>query len=327
MSGVERDLRDALGARASAIPVGRADEPGLGRRLATARRRRRTGVGGAALALLLVLGAVTVVAGADDQGPNVVAGPDPSSTTSVAEPSTTATTTDTTDTTGPEAPATSLSPPAPTTAAPPASAAPAATGTTGPRTTSTTAPPAPVPDDAVWPPPGSATTFTTPSQATTDFARRFLGMTTSQVGAPRVGGANATVELRAIGESGSPTGIFSVVSLRRVEGRGWVVLGSAAPSIVVDQPTTGATVTSPLTVRGRTQAFEGTVDVEVRRDGALTPIGRSFGTGGGTEVLPFEATVTFARPSTPRGTVVVSEPRADSGNRGPLTATVLRIAF
>ena len=325
MSGVERDLRDALGARASAIPVGRADEPGLGRRLATARRRRRTRVGGTALALLLVLGAVTVVAGADDQGPNVVAGPDPSSTTSVAEPSTTATTT--TDTTGPEAPAPSLSPSAPTTAAPTGSAAPAPTGTAAPRTTSTTAPPTPVPDDAVWPPPGSATTFTTPSRATTDFAGRFLGMTTSQVGAARVNGATATVELRAIGESGSPVGIFSLVSLRRVEGRGWVVLGSAAPSIVVDQPTTGATVTSPLTVRGRTQAFEGTVEVEVRRDGALTPIGRSFGTGGGTEILPFEATVTFARPSTPRGTVVVSEPRADFGDRGPLTATVLRIAF
>jgi hypothetical protein len=323
VSGIERELREAFGARASTVDVGRADEPGLGRRLAAARRRRRARLGSGALAILVVLGALSVVARSDDRGPNVVAGPDLSSTTSAAEPSTTATTT--TDTTLPEAPAPSLSPPAPTTAAPPASAAPATTGTTVPRTT--TAPPAPVPDDAVWPPPGSATTFTTPSQATTDFARRFLGMTTSQVSTPRVDGANATVELRAIGESGRATGIVSVVSLRRIEGRGWVVLGSAAPSIVVDQPTTGATVASPLTVRGRTRAFEGTVEVEVRRDGALTPIGRSFGTGGGTDVLPFESTVTFARPSTPRGTVVVSEPRADFGDRGPLAATVLRVAF
>jgi len=67
--------------------------------------------------------------------------------------------------------------------------------------------------------------------------------------------------------------------------------------------------------------------VEVRSDGATTPIGQSYGTGGGTDVLPFESTVTFTRPSAPRGTVVVSEPRADVADQGPAGATVVRVAF
>ena len=310
MSGIERDLREALGARASAVTVGRADEPGLGRRLAAARRRRRARLGGGALAILVAVGALSVVAQADDRGPNVVAGPDLSATTSLAEPSTTAAT----------APATTVPAAGPTSTTPPASAAPT---TTVARTTSTTAPLAPLPAEAVWPPAGSATAFPTPTRAANDFALRFLGMGTPQLGTPRVAGADATVDLRPL-----PTAsLTSVVSLRRVDGRGWVVLGCAAPSIQVDQPAPGATISSPLTVRGRAQAFEGTVDVEVRRDGATAPLGRSFGTGGGAEVLPFEATVTFTSPSAGRGTVVVSEARTDDGDQGPSAATVLRVAF
>ncbi len=313
MSGIERELREAFGVRASAVDIGRADEPGLGRRLAAARRRRRARLGSGALAILVAVGALSVVARADDRGPNVVAGPDLSSTTSLTELSTTAAT-------APPTPATTVPAAGSTSTTPPASAA---TTTTVARTTSTTAPLAPLPTEAVWPPAGSPTAFSTPTQAATDFARRFLGMGTPQIGTPRVAGADATVDLRPLPRAS----LTSVVTLRRVDGRGWVVLGCAAPSIQVDQPAVGATISSPLTVRGRAQAFEGTVDVEVRRDGATVPLGRSFGTGGGTEVLPFEATVTFSRPSAGRGTVVVSEGRADDGDQGPAAATVLRVAF
>ncbi len=306
MSGIEGELRDALGARASAVDVGASDEPGLGRRLAAARRRRRTRLGGGALVVLVALGALSMAARSDDRGPNVVAGPDRSSTTTEPEATTT---------TGLVAPTTSA-------VAVPTSAMAAST-TTVARTTSTKAPLAPLPAEAVWPPAGSATAFSTPAQAATDFARRFLGMGTPQLGTPRVNGADATVDLRPL-----PTaGLTTVVSLRRIDGRGWVVLGCAAPSIQIDQPAAGATISSPLTVRGRAQAFEGQVEVEVRRDGATVPLGRSFGMGGGTEVLPFEATVTFTRPSAGRGTVVVSEARADRGDQGPAGATVLRVAF
>lgn len=322
MSDPERDLREALRSRAASVPVGRADETGLGRRLAAAQRRRRARAGGAALALLVLATGVSVLAREDGQGPTVVAGPDPSSTTTTAlEPSTT-----TTQTT--LAPIETIPDPTTTTQAVPALPGPTVTSApeaTARRTTTTAAPLPAVPDDALWPPPGSKTTFGSPERAADDFARRFLGMAEPQVTPGRVsaGGDEATADLRPF-PSGGPT---TTVLLRRVGARGWVVVGCSGDSIFVDQPSPGAAVTSPLTVRGRARAFEGTVDVEVRRDGATTPIGRSFGTGGGSEVLPFEATVSFARPSAARGTVVVSEGRADDSSKGPAAATVVRIRF
>jgi hypothetical protein len=180
-----------------------------------------------------------------------------------------------------------------------------------------------VPDDALWPPPGSATVFPTADAAAADFVRRFLGMGTPQLSRAQVAGANGSVTVRPMATGGPPTG----VSLRRVDRRGWVVVGCAAANIVVDQPAPAAAVASPLTVGGRAQAFEGHVNVEVRQDGALSPIGQSYGTGGGTEVLPFQATVTFRSPSARRGTVVVSEPRADVSDQGPADATVVRVSF
>lgn len=324
MSDPERDLREALRSRAAAVPVGWGDEAGLGRRLAAAKRRRRAKTGGAALALLVLAGAVSVAAREDGQGPRVVAGPDPSSTTTALEPSTTTTGVEPAPIdTIPAVPTTNEAPPAPP--GPPGPTTSSAPGTAAPRTSTTAAPLPAVPDDALWPPPGSSTIFAAPERAADDFARRFLGMAAPQLIPDRAsaGGDEATVDLRPF-PSGGPT---TTVLLRRVGARGWVVVGCSAERIFVDQPSPGASVASPLTVRGRAQAFEGTVDVEVRRDGALTPIGRSFGTGGGSEVLPFEATVSFARPSAARGTVVVSEGRADDASKGPAAATVIRVAF
>ncbi len=260
---------------------------------------------------------MSVLARAEGQGPNVVAGPDPSSTTTALDSSTTtAIATIPVDTTA-LAPVTTGTAPSPS-----ATSGPAPTVA---RTTSTTAPLPPVPDDALWPPPGSRTTFPAPERAAEDFARRFLGMATPQLTPGRVsaGGGEATVDVRPFSSGGPRT----TVLLRRVGARGWVVVGCSAERIFVEQPAPGAAVASPLTVRGRAQVFEGTVDVEVRRDGATAPIGRSFGTGGGTEVLPFEATVTFVRPPTPRGTVVVTEARADDATQGPAAATVVRVRF
>lgn len=321
MSDPERDLREALRSRAAAVPVGWADEAGLGRRLVAAQRRRRAKVGAAALALLIVAGSASVLAREDAQGPNVIAGPDQSSTTTVLEPTTTTTTTEATVAPIEPIPAPTTTQAVPALPGPATTSAPAAARPT----TTTTAPLPAVPDDAFWPPPGSKTVFGSPDKAADDFARRFLGMAGPQVIPGRVsaGGDEATVDLRPF-PSGGPT---TTVLLRRAGARGWVVVGCSAERIFVEQPSPGAPVTSPLTVRGRAQAYEGTVDVEVRRDGATTPIGRSFGTGGGTEVLPFEATVEFARPSTARGTVVVSEGRADDDSKGPAAATVVRIRF
>ncbi|MEO5678572.1 MAG: Gmad2 immunoglobulin-like domain-containing protein [Acidimicrobiales bacterium] len=310
----ERDLRDALRSRAAAVPVGRADEAGLGRRLAVAHRRRRAKAGGGALALLVALGALSVVARAEGDQPNVVTGPGPSTTSTTGPEPSTSTVVDLMTTT--------LVAPAPTSTGP---VTPPATGpgTTRLQTTSTRAALPPLPDEAVWPPAGSTTSFATPAAAAADFARRFLAMGTPQLAAARVTGNDATVDVRATANGGPTT----VIALRRTPARGWVVVGCATADIRIDAPAVGTNISSPLTVRGQARAFEGQVDVEVRGDGALTPIGRSIGMGGGTDVMPFESTITFTRPAAGRGTVTVSQARADVADQGPLSATVIRVAF
>lgn len=313
MSDHERDLRDALQARADQVPVGHADEAGLVQRIAAARRRRQHArLAAVAAAVALVLGATTLVAANDEEPSNLVAGPGPSSVSTVETASTTTVTATPLETTVPPAVAPTTTAPAATTTAP----------TTLPRTTTTAAPLPPLPDDALWPWPGTTTRFASPEQVASDFARRFLGVSPF-LKAPKISGAEATIEFTP----GPTATLTTVVSLRRIDVRGWIVVGCAAPSIVVDQPAAGAAVTSPLTVRGRTQAFEGHVDVEVRSDGMTAPLGRSFGTGASDQMAPYEASVTFTRPPMPRGTVVVSEPNAEDGAKGPLAATVVRIRF
>lgn len=264
MSSSERELRDALRARGDEVPVGRADEPGLLRRLAVARRRRQQArLTAVAAVLVMVLGAATLVATSDEEPSNLVAGPGPSTTsTTVAATSTSPV---------PTSVETSLLP-APTSTAPPETRSPSPT--TVPKTTTTAAPLPPLPDDALWPPSGSTSTFSSPDKAAADFARRFLEMPTPQLAPPKVSGAEATVAIRPLPRAS----ITTVVTLRRVAVRGWIVVGCAAPTIEVTEPAPGSTISSPLQVRGRAQAFEGHVAVEVRRDWSTTPIGCSDGT-------------------------------------------------
>jgi hypothetical protein len=180
-----------------------------------------------------------------------------------------------------------------------------------------------VPDDAVWPPPGSTTAFPTADRAAADFARRYLGMGSPRFEPARVTGSDATVAVHAFA-SGGPT---TTVTLRRADRRGWVVLGCAADDVLIDQPTPGASASSPLAVRGRSVAFEAQVDVEVRQDGALTALGQTYAMGGSTDLQPFATTVTFPAPTSRRGAVLVLVARNDVADQGPASAAVVRVAF
>ena len=264
MPDLDTSIRRLLEDRAAAVAAPADPPPALMRRARM--RRLRTGSGAGLLAAALLLGSSVAHGRASgDKTTTDLATQPPTTvetTTTATEPSTT---------TPWVATSTTIREATPTSAPQPRSApTSAAVTTTVPRTTTTGRPIPPVPDDALWPPPGSATTFRTPEQATSDFASRFLGIGRPEPGRARVTGDGATVEIRAM-----------VVTLRRVGSRGWVVVGCAAPTIVVDEPTAGTTIGSPLTVRGRSSTWEGHVDVEVRRDASTAPIGRSFGTGGG----------------------------------------------
>jgi hypothetical protein len=99
------------------------------------------------------------------------------------------------------------------------------------------------------------------------------------------------------------------------------VLGAATAGIVVDTPTAGQAVTSPLTTTGSALTWEGAV----RQDGLSRPLGSTVVTGGGDVMRPFSGQVTFAPPTEPHGAVVFLAHSALDGT--VWQAGVLRVAF
>ncbi|OHV39307.1 hypothetical protein BCD49_11450 [Pseudofrankia sp. EUN1h] len=158
-------------------------------------------------------------------------------------------------------------------------------------------------------------------------ARQFLadvaGMTDPAGTAFRVVGAdNAEVDVYPRSENGAPVkAAVTTVSLRRGTAS-WSVTGAATATIVVDEPARAATVVSPLRVRGRALAFEGTVAVQVLGgpEAAVKRLGEGFVTGGGDVSRPFEGSVSFSPRPSERGWVVFAERSARDGSVWRLTA-------
>jgi germination protein M len=92
-------------------------------------------------------------------------------------------------------------------------------------------------------------------------------------------------------------------------------LEEALPAIVVESPAPGATVTSPLAIRGTANTFEATFMVELRPEQG-EPLYKNFVTatsGNGTRGT-FEKTLDFAVDREQPGTLVVYENSAEDGS-------------
>jgi hypothetical protein len=99
-----------------------------------------------------------------------------------------------------------------------------------------------------------------------------------------------------------------------------------APPFNID-PSQTPVVSSPLTVTGRALAWEGHVNLQVVQENglALRQLGEGYGIGGGDEMRPFSAQVTFARPSTNQGWLLAAEL---SGHNSEVTkVTALPLIF
>ena len=175
---------------------------------------------------------------------------------------------------------------------------------------------------AIWPFASSNTTFATPELAARSFAVDYLGMTQARVGKTEPGYEYETnVEI-------FPNDQATVRTVVRVTNHlqaGFVVLGAAGDEIQVEQPTImDNTLTSPLTVSGRSRAFEAQINVQLRPYGSTTPVAEGFTMGGGTEILPFSTTIT--PPSTDQPLVLVVFEGDASGQGATSQATVIQIA-
>jgi hypothetical protein len=246
--------------------------------------RRWWAIAAAAVLLAATIAVIALRAGDDDAAP-------PSSPTTSAM----------------TAPSTAPSTAAPTTAAP-----------TSPSTATPTSTPADL-SAALWPAAGSDRTFTDPLAVTRAFALEYLGFVDPVIGPFRQGDTRSgEVDIRPRAP-GPVTGTM----VRQLDAAGhWYVLGANTDTIDVTTPAWNAEVGSPVAVAGRALAFEGTVNIEVRRDGQTRPVGQGFVTGGGSEMMPFSGQVTYTADPGP-GALVFLELSAENGSI--TKATVVRV--
>jgi hypothetical protein len=113
------------------------------------------------------------------------------------------------------------------------------------------------------------------------------------------------------------------VIVRQIDGSWWV-LGAATPNIVLTQPATLATISSPVQLRGTSTAFEATVNVSIRQDDVAEPLVESFLMGGSNgQMGPFDAQFTFDAPTSSYGSIMLYTVSAANGNVAE--ATIIRV--
>ena len=106
----------------------------------------------------------------------------------------------------------------------------------------------------------------------------------------------------------------------------WWVLGASTPNLQLQTPKTLETISSPVTISGKSTAFEATVNVQIRQDGELTPLKETIVMGGSNDVLgPFSSTVEYSTPAATAGAIVLKTVSAKDGNTSE--ASVIRVNF
>lgn len=179
------------------------------------------------------------------------------------------------------------------------------------------------PASAIWPFATTATRFASPVPVARAFATTYLGMVHPIVGPFRRGDSRSgEVAVRA-----TKLGVETTILVRQLDStRSWWVIGASCPDIVVDSPSTSAAISSSVVLKGRSTAYEAVVNVDIRQDGSLIPLKRDRVMGGSMGVMgPFRKLITFPRPSSPRGAIMLHTVSAKDGR--VIEASVIRVTF
>jgi hypothetical protein len=174
----------------------------------------------------------------------------------------------------------------------------------------------------VWPRPGSGTVYDDPVDAARGMATGLAGFTNPVVGAFRQGDSRSgEVDIRP-----RTNGPATTVLVRQLSDGHWYAIGASSDDLQLGSPDAGTAVSSPVTVRGRSRAFEGTIIVTVLAQGDPTPLGREPLIGGGGELGPFRGTVTFDAPDDAAiGAIMLTTDSAEDGRIWQ--ATVVPVSF
>jgi hypothetical protein len=198
----------------------------------------------------------------------------------------------------------------------------ATTSTTG-RVPTTTATTPGATSTAVWPVASSSVVYHDPVAAARGFAVDYVGFTDPVIGEFRAGDSRSG-EVPVRPSAGGPE---TLVLVRQLGADGsWSVLGSQTANLQPSAPVALASISSPVTVRGMSTAFEATVNVEIREDGGSQPLAKTTVMGGSNgQMGPYEATIPFADPHAASGAVVLLTVSPKDGHIAE--ASVARIRF
>jgi hypothetical protein len=106
----------------------------------------------------------------------------------------------------------------------------------------------------------------------------------------------------------------------------WWVIGAATASIQLESPEVLAAISSPVSLRGQSTAFEANVNVQVRQDGSTDPLVEDFVMGGSMgEMGPFAKDISFEAPTASAGAIILLTYSMETGDIWE--ATVLRVSF
>ncbi len=194
-------------------------------------------------------------------------------------------------------------------------------GAPTPTSTTTTLPSQP--PSAIWPLASTSTRFATPELAAQTFALDYLGFINPVVEPFQSGdGRSGEVPIRS-----SLSGARTTIMVRQVTSDDtWWVIGAASANIQLTSPSALQAISDPVRLTGRSTAYEGVVDVEIRQDANLSPLVHTTVHGGSMGVVgPFDATVTYPKPTSSSGAIVLYTRSAKDGS--VLEASVLRVAF
>jgi Immunoglobulin-like domain of bacterial spore germination len=195
------------------------------------------------------------------------------------------------------------------------------TTTTQPQTTTT-----PITADtstAVWPIASTTIRYHDPVSAARGFAVDYVGFVDPVVGEFRAGDSRSgEVDVQR-----AANGPVTTVLVRQLGTDGtWWVLGSQTANIAPSAPTALEAISSPVTLRGMSTAFEATVNVEIREDGNGQPLARTILMGGSNgEMGPYDTPIAFTAPHASLGAVVLLTISPEDGRVAE--ATVVRVKF
>jgi hypothetical protein len=177
----------------------------------------------------------------------------------------------------------------------------------------------------IWPPVPYCSSD--PRELARSFATKYIGLKNPRVseftGKHVAGGAHGDIDIFRGGES---TTVVSTVALRQLDGAHYFYITSArSREVVLTAPLPRATISSPVTVKGRGWGFEGNVVVEIRPAYTTAALSDQTVIAGSMAALEtFSTKLTFTAPTGVNTGAIVAKSDSGTADVGGFTALPVR---